>query len=90
MRGRWITGFAFTLFFFTAYISSAQLLTTGTITGMLKDGQGGVIPGVVKSLAGRADVTVGSTSTPKSAYWVLTFDSDTLVQADLYPAPPVS
>jgi 8-oxo-(d)GTP phosphatase len=67
------------------------------VSDLAKDGrpatvcsQGGVIPGVVKSLAGRADVTVGSTSTPKSAYWVLTFDSDTLVQADLYPAPPVS
>ena len=45
---------------------------------------------MVKSLAGRADVTIGSTSTPKSGYWVLTFDGDTLVQADLYPAPPVS
>ena len=50
MRGRWITGFAFTLFFFTAYVSSAQLLTTGTITGMLKDGQGGVIPGATITL----------------------------------------
>ena len=52
--------------------------------------QGGVIPGVVKSLAGRADLKVGPTSTPKSAYWVLTFDGSTLVQADQHPAPSVS
>ena len=52
--------------------------------------QGGVIPGVVKSLAGRADLKIGPTSTPKSAYWVLTFDGTTLVQADPHPAPVVS
>lgn len=52
--------------------------------------QGGVIPGVIKSLAGRADLKIGSTSTPKSAYWVLTFDGATLVQADPHPAPGVS
>lgn len=52
--------------------------------------QGGVIPGVVKSLASRADLKIGPTSTPKSGYWVLTFDGTTLVQADPYPAPTVS
>ncbi len=52
--------------------------------------QGGVIPGVVKSLAGRADLTIGSTGTPKSAYWLLSFDGPTLVQADPFPAPAVS
>ena len=51
--------------------------------------QGGVIPGVVKSLAGRAELTIGSTSTPKSSYWVLTFDGSSLVQADPHPAPTV-
>jgi phosphohistidine phosphatase SixA/8-oxo-dGTP pyrophosphatase MutT (NUDIX family) len=51
--------------------------------------QGGVIPGVVRSLASQADVKVGQTSTPKSAYWVLTFDGRTMVQADSYPAPAV-
>lgn len=51
--------------------------------------QGGVIPGVVKSLAGRAQLKVGQTSTHKGGYWVLTFDGSTLVQADPYPAPAV-
>ncbi len=51
--------------------------------------QGGVIPGVVKSLAGRADVTIGEAGTPKAAYWLLTFDGKRLVQADPYPAPSV-
>lgn len=49
--------------------------------------QGGVIPGVVKSLASRAELKIGPTSTPKSAYWVLTFDGTDLVQADPHPAP---
>jgi 8-oxo-dGTP diphosphatase len=52
--------------------------------------QGGVIPGVIKSLASRADLKIGPTSTPKSAYWMLTFDGPTLVQADPHPAPSVS
>lgn len=51
--------------------------------------QGGVIPGVVKSLAGRADVTVPQVSTPKAAFWVLSFQGRRLVQADSYPAPTV-
>jgi 8-oxo-dGTP diphosphatase len=51
--------------------------------------QGGVIPGVVKSLAGRSDVPIGEVSTPKSAYWFLAFDGRRLVQADSYPAPLV-
>lgn len=51
--------------------------------------QGGVIPGVVKSLAGRFEVTVPDVSTPKAAYWLLSFDGDRLVQADSYPAPSV-
>jgi 8-oxo-(d)GTP phosphatase len=51
--------------------------------------QGGVIPGVVKSLAGRSDVPIGEVSTPKSAYWYLSFDGRRLVQADPYPAPVV-
>ncbi len=52
--------------------------------------QGGVIPGVIKSLASLADMKIGQTSTPKCAYWVLTFDGSTMVQADPYPAPVVS
>ena len=49
--------------------------------------QGGVIPGVVKSLAARDDVPVAGVSTPKAAYWFLSFDGRRLVQADPYPAP---
>jgi 8-oxo-dGTP diphosphatase len=51
--------------------------------------QGGVIPGVVKSLAGRSDVPIGEVSTPKAAYWFLSFDGRRLVQADSYPSPVV-
>ncbi len=51
--------------------------------------QGGVIPGVVKSLAGRSDVTVAVTGTPKGAFWYLSFDGRRLVQADPYPSPSV-
>ena len=51
--------------------------------------QGGVIPGVVKSLAGRSDVPIGEVSTPKAAYWFLSFDDRRLVQADSYPSPVV-
>ena len=51
--------------------------------------QGGVIPGAVKSLAGRSDVPIGEVSTPKSAYWFLSFDGQRLVQADSYPSPVV-
>ncbi len=51
--------------------------------------QGGVIPGVVKSLAGRSDVPIGQVGTPKGAYWYLCFDGRRLVQADSYPAPVV-
>ena len=51
--------------------------------------QGGVIPGVVKSLAGRSDLAVGQVSTPKAAYWYLCFEDRRLVQADPYPAPVV-
>jgi 8-oxo-dGTP diphosphatase len=51
--------------------------------------QGGVIPGVVKSLAARSDITVPDASTPKASFWVLSFDGDHLVQADPYPAPSI-
>lgn len=51
--------------------------------------QGGVIPGVLKSLAGRSDVTIPKTSTPKAAFWLLSFDGRRLVQADPYPSPTV-
>lgn len=49
--------------------------------------QGGVIPGVVKSLAARSDLTVETTTTPKGAYWVLSFDEKRLCQADRYLLP---
>jgi len=49
--------------------------------------QGGVIPGVVKSLAGRSDVPVPRVSTPKGSFWFLSFDGPSLMQADPYPSP---
>ncbi|SDO23559.1 8-oxo-dGTP diphosphatase [Nakamurella panacisegetis] len=51
--------------------------------------QGGVIPGVVKSLAGRSDVPLPRIGTPKGAFWFLSFEGRRLVQADAYPSPPV-
>lgn len=51
--------------------------------------QGGVIPGVVKSLAGRSDVPVPRVGTPKASFWCLSFDGDRLVQADPYAAPEI-
>ncbi len=51
--------------------------------------QGGVIPGVVKSLGGRSDVAISPVSTPKGAFWYLSFDGRRLVQADPYPSPSV-
>lgn len=49
--------------------------------------QGGVIPGVVKSLASRTDLELATTTTPKGAYWVLSFDDKRLCQADRYVLP---
>lgn len=46
--------------------------------------QGGVIPGVVKSLAARSDVPLATTATPKGAYWFLSFEGKQLRQADRY------
>ena len=63
--------------------------TTSDIGAVVACSQGGVIPGVVKSLAGRSDVSIGEAGTPKAAYWVLTFDGKRLVQADPYPPPGV-
>jgi 8-oxo-dGTP diphosphatase len=60
--------------------------TTGTVVVC---SQGGVIPGVVKSLAGRFDVSIGPVSTPKASYWLLSFDGRRLVQADHHDAPEV-
>jgi 8-oxo-(d)GTP phosphatase len=51
--------------------------------------QGGVIPGVVKTLAARADLPVPQVSTPKASWWVLTFDGKRLAQADHWAAPAV-
>jgi 8-oxo-dGTP diphosphatase len=49
--------------------------------------QGGVIPGVVKSLASRADLPLPTSATPKGAYWFLSFEGKQLRQADRYLAP---
>lgn len=49
--------------------------------------QGGVIPGVIKSLASRAELAIPTTTTPKGAYWVLSFDEKRLRQADRYVLP---
>ena len=49
--------------------------------------QGGVIPGVVKSLASRGGVPLPTAATSKGAYWLLSFDGKELIQADRYPAP---
>ncbi len=51
--------------------------------------QGGVIPGVVKSLAALADIALRDASTPKGAYWHLFFDGKQLLQADRYAAPGI-
>ncbi|NNG36586.1 NUDIX domain-containing protein [Nakamurella aerolata] len=51
--------------------------------------QGGVIPGVVKSLAARAGVSIPDAGTPKASFWVLSFDREQLVQADPYPPPEI-
>ncbi|TKV61430.1 NUDIX domain-containing protein [Nakamurella flava] len=51
--------------------------------------QGGVIPGVIKSLAGRSGVPIGAVGTPKAASWYLCFEGRRLIQADAYPAPSV-
>jgi 8-oxo-(d)GTP phosphatase len=68
-----------------------ELAGTGEADGstVVVCSQGGVIPGVVKSLAGRSDVPIGEVSTPKAAYWFLSFDGRRLVQADSYPSPVV-
>ena len=57
--------------------------------GLVVCSQGGVIPGVIKSLAARSNIATPSMSTPKAAYWVLSFDGRRLIQADRYPAPAV-
>lgn len=49
--------------------------------------QGGVIPGVIKSLASRAELAIETTTTPKAAYWVLSFDDKRIRQADRYALP---
>jgi 8-oxo-dGTP diphosphatase len=49
--------------------------------------QGGVIPGVIKSLASRDALAIPTTTTPKGAYWVLSFDDKRIRQADRYLLP---
>jgi 8-oxo-dGTP pyrophosphatase MutT (NUDIX family)/phosphohistidine phosphatase SixA len=65
----------------------AERQADGEIGAALVCSQGGVIPGVVKSLAARNSVPVGPVSTPKASYWYLSFDGRDLVQADRHPAP---
>lgn len=58
-------------------------------TSVVVCSQGGVIPGVIKSLAGRSGVAIGAVGTPKAASWYLCFEGRRLIQADAYPAPSV-
>src|ERR1041385_2061166 len=50
MRRLWIGGVVAALIVCSASVSRAQLLTTGTITGTVKDSSGGVLPGVTIAL----------------------------------------
>lgn len=58
-------------------------------TAVVACSQGGVIPGVIKSLAGRFGVPIGQVGTPKAATWYLCFEGRRMIQADAYPAPSV-
>ncbi len=49
--------------------------------------QGGVIPGVIRSLASRAGLTLPTTATPKGCLWVLSFEGKKLRQADRHLLP---
>lgn len=64
-----------------------ELLDAGADRVLLSS-QGGVIPGAVRTLACQGGIVVPDVGTPKAAHWVLSFDGDRLVQADLHPAPP--
>ena len=68
---------------------SASLSRSGSSksSALVVCSQGGVIPGVLRSLAARSDLPMKGVSTPKAAYWLLSFDGRRLVQADPYPAP---
>lgn len=68
---------------------AVQRIASGSaVTGaVLACSQGGVIPGVVKTLAVRSSVPLARVDTPKGAFWVLSFDGKELVQADFHPAP---
>jgi 8-oxo-dGTP diphosphatase len=65
----------------------AELQSDGEGGAAMVCSQGGVIPGVVKSLAARHSVQIGPVSTPKASYWYLSFDGRDLVQADHHTAP---
>lgn len=65
-----------------------ELALTSTDPGaIVVCSQGGVIPGVVKSLASLSRLALPTATTTKGAYWLLCFDGKELVQADRYPAP---
>ena len=57
MTSRWIAGLAIALIVFGPRTSAAQLLTTATITGSVKDAQGGVLPGVTITLTSESKGT---------------------------------
>lgn len=61
------------------YATSADLVGAAVISS-----QGGVIPGLVKALAARAELELPTTTTPKAAYWVLSLAGKRLRQADRY------
>ncbi|WP_328842228.1 NUDIX hydrolase [Nakamurella leprariae] len=65
----------------------AKRQADGDVGAAMVCSQGGVIPGVVKSLAARHSVQIGPVSTPKASYWYLSFDGRELVQADHHTAP---
>ena len=70
-------------------IGAAQPDRIGGAPRVVVCSQGGVIPGVVKSLAGQSDVPAPVMGTPKASFWVLSFDGRKLVQADRFPPPEV-
>ncbi|MTD13110.1 NUDIX domain-containing protein [Nakamurella sp. YIM 132087] len=67
----------------------AQGLSDDAPGSVVACSQGGVIPGVVKSLAARSGASVPRIGTPKASFWVLSFEDRRLVQADHWAAPQV-
>lgn len=62
-----------------------EYATTADLIGaVVMCSQGGVIPGLIKTLASRSELSLPTTTTPKSAFWVLSLDGKQLRQADRY------